>query len=93
MSEEFSYRVKGFSAGGRIWRVNEMASVDDAYQGIARDLLISRVTFREEAATRETELTVISPEAFDKGPVGGRRTNKAGKSKPSGALDGTAKPL
>lgn len=98
--EEATYRVRGFGVGGRLWRVNELAAVSDAYQGIERDMLISTVTFREEEGqTRETELTVTSPEAFDKGATGGRRTNlprskaKATAKAGSGGLDGTAEPL
>lgn len=98
-SEEPNYRVKGFGVDGRLWRVNEMTHVSDSYQGIERDMLISRVVFREsEDDGRESEITVTSPEAFDKSPVGDRRTNKPGKSgkksgKATGALDGTAQAL
>lgn len=93
--EEATYRVKGFGADGRLWRVNELASVSDTYLDIERDMLISRVTFREDdGPTRETELAVSSPEAFAKGEVGSARTNLERKSSPSQAgLDGTAEAL
>lgn len=93
-SEEANYRVKGFGANGRLWRVNELAFVSDAFCGIERDMLISAVTFREDEQGRETELTVSSPEAFAKGGAGASRTNLKSRSKASsGALDGTAEAL
>ncbi|MFA7416125.1 MAG: Mu P family protein, partial [Rhizobium sp.] len=93
-SEDMTYTVKGFDVGGRLWRVNEIAGVSDAYQDIERDMLISRTVMREDESGQQTDLTVTSPEAFDKAPTGNRRTNKKGKSaKASGPLDGTAQGL
>ena len=94
-SEEANYRVAGFGANGRLWRVNETTYVSDAFAGIERDLLISRVTLREtDDQGREAELTVTSPEAFDRKATGSRRTNlKRGKKGPKGPLDGTAEAL
>lgn len=94
-AEEQSYVVHGHSAKGRVWRVNEMTYVSDAYLGVERDLLISRVVYRDGEQGEETELTVTSPEAFDKAPTGARRTNlpKSGKAAKVGTLDGTAEPL
>lgn len=97
--EEASYRVAGFGVGARLWRVNELAFVSDAFQGIERDMLISRVTFREDdTPTRETELGVSSPEAFAKGEIGSARTNlkrssTAVQTPGDGGLDGTAEAL
>lgn len=92
--EEFTHTVKGHTVNGQIWTVNQLASVSDAFLGVYRDLLISRVAYREDSAGIVTELTYESPEAFDKAPVGDRRTNKAGKAgKRSGPLDGTASAL
>ena len=95
-AEEANYRVHGFSVAGRVWRVNEMTYVSDAFQGIERDMLVSKVVFRvSEDDGEETEITVTSPEAFDKGKVGGRRKNLKSKSKTgaSGPLDGSAEAL
>jgi len=109
-SEEISYTVWGFRAGAnemseaRLWRVNEMVYVSDAYQLIERDMLISRVTFRETDEGRVSELTISSPEAFDAEPVKDRRENKKGKGAKGGKrgrkrkgkggpLDGTANSL
>jgi len=84
---------------GRLWRVNEMVYVSDAYQLIERDMLISKVEFRESNEGRITELTITSPEAFDAEPVKDRRKNKKGKrgrkgkKGKGGALDGTANAL
>lgn len=92
--EEFTHTVKGHTTNGQIWTVNQLASVSDAFLGVYRNLLISRVAYREDEAGVVTELTYESPEAFDKEPVGDRRTNKAGKGKKSStALDGTAEGL
>lgn len=101
-SEEIAYRVKGFSANGRLWRVNEIVPIEDSFQDVFRDMLISRVTFLMDDNGCETEIAVTSPEAFDNKPVKGRRKNlksrkksvkksKSGKS--SGPLDGTASAL
>lgn len=94
-SEEANYRVQGFRANGQLWRVNEMTYVSDAFSGIERDLLISRTAMREsDQSGRETELTVTSPEAFDKGETGSRRTNQKRRSKgPQKGLDGKAEAL
>lgn len=96
-SETFSYTVRGFGVGGRLWRVNELVSVDDNFLDLHRDMLVSRVTYTEdESGAALTELTVKSPEAMDGEATGGRRTNRQGKGKSkgrSGALDGTAEVL
>ncbi|HEV2501600.1 MAG TPA: Mu P family protein [Mesorhizobium sp.] len=93
-SEETNYRVHGYSVGGRVWRVNEMTYVSDAFQGIERDMLISTVTFRKDEGGEETELTVTSPEAYDKKAAGSRRKNlQSKKSAGTGKLDGTAEKL
>ncbi len=94
-SEELTHTVVGFGVDGKLWKVNQMASVSDDYQDIYRDLLITRVKNRQDEGGKLTELTLMSPEAFDKLPVGKRRTNAKGKGKKkkSGPLDGTAKGL
>ena len=93
-AEEANSRVHGYSVGGRVWRVNEMTFVSDAFQGIERDMLISTVTFRKDESGEETELTVTSPEAYDKKASGSRRKNLKGKkSVGTGKLDGTAEKL
>lgn len=102
-SEEISYRVHGYKANGRLWRVNEMVEVSDSFQDVFRDMLISRVTFlQQEDSGCETEIAVTSPEAFDNKPVKGRRKNLKGRKKggkkskgkgSGGPLDGTASAL
>lgn len=105
-SEEITYRVHGYSVDGRLWMVNEIVPVSDAFQDVERDMLISRVTYHYDENGEETEIAVTSPEAFDKDPVKGRRKNlkskkKQGKKKSvkgkgkksSGPLDGTASGL
>jgi prophage tail gpP-like protein len=92
--EEFVHTVKGHTAGGQLWTVNQLASVSDAFLGVERDLLISRVAYREDDAGIVTELTYESPEAFDKAPTGDRRINKTSRSKAgAGSVDKTAAPL
>lgn len=91
-SEEMRYSVPGFTANGKLWRVNELAYVSDAYQCLERDMLICGVRMTEDDSGRQTELTIISPEAFDNRPVKGRRKNKKGKAG-HGKLDGKAAPL
>jgi prophage tail gpP-like protein len=93
-SEELTYTVKGHSVNGSLWRPNELVPVADAFQDVNREMLISAVRYIENEGERTTELTVTSPEAFDKGATGSKRTNAPSKSaKSSGALDGTAKAL
>lgn len=81
---------------GELWTVNQQVAVSDAFLGIERDLLISAVRYAE-ADEITTDISVCSAEAFDKEPVGKRRTDKAGKGKASkkssGPLDGTAEAL
>lgn len=89
-SEEMRYTVAGHMANGRAWKVNELVFVSDAFQSLEHDMLISGVSFRESDEGKITELTLISPEAYDNRPVKGRRKNKKGKT---GALDSKAKAL
>lgn len=94
--EQVNYTVNGFGAGGRLWRVNEMVPVEDAFMAINRDMLISKLTMREDGSGRTTSLTVTSPEAFDKGETGSRRTNAPARKtsgSSSGGLDTTAESL
>ncbi|WP_084174660.1 phage baseplate assembly protein [Afifella pfennigii] len=95
-AEDLQTRVHDFRANGALWKVNQLAFVSDRYQGIERDLLISRTVYRYDEKGAETELTLSSPEAFDARPIGGRRTNKRSGGKASrsgGGLDGTAEAL
>lgn len=92
-SEEVTETVKGFGANGRLWRVNEIAEVSDAFQDIERDMLITRVTNRSDDAGDVTELTLMSPEAFDAQPVGTRRKNRTRRKTTAGNLDSSARGL
>lgn len=96
--EEANYTVHGFGVGGRLWRVNELVSVEDSFCDIFRDMLISAVVFREdEGGGRTTDITVTSPEAYEKGGSSGRRKNTGSRGSSGGSsgggLDGTANPL
>lgn len=93
--DEQTYTVKGHEANGQLWTVNQVVPVSDAFLGIERDLLISAVRYAE-AEEITTDISVCSAEAFDKEPVGKRRTNKTGKGKAktsAGPLDGKAEAL
>ena len=95
-AEALVTRVHGFRANGELWKVNQLAYVSDAFQGIERDELISRTAFRYDERGEETELTLTSPEAFDAQPVASRRTNQKSRSKTKAkpkALDTTAEAL
>ncbi len=93
--DEQTYTVKGHEANGELWTVNQVVAVSDAFLDIERDLLISAVRYAE-ADKITTHISVCSAEAFDKEPVGKRRTNKSGKGKAkksTGSLDGKAEAL
>ncbi|RSB91893.1 Mu P family protein [Rhizobium sophoriradicis] len=92
-SEEVTVTVKGFGVNGQLWRVNEIAEVSDAFQDIERDMLVVRVSNRSDEAGDVSELTVMSPEAFDAEPTGKRRTNRTRRKTTSGNLDNTARGL
>lgn len=96
-SEEFSLTVKGHEVAGVLWTVNQLVDVSVAFLDVDRELLISRVSYVEDYSGIATEITVCSPEAFDKEPVAGRRTNRKArtsqKAQPSAPLDGTASAL
>ncbi|WP_018701395.1 phage baseplate assembly protein [Amorphus coralli] len=94
-AEELVTWVHGFRANGKLWRINQLAFVSDAYQGIERDLLIARTVYRYDEQGELTEMALSSPEAFDERPVDRRRTNQksrsTAKAKPAPkALDTTA---
>lgn len=97
-SEEITYVVHGHDVNGRPWLPNQIVPVSDAWLDVERDMLISKVTYREDDDGRTTDIGVVSPEAFDARPVGDRRSNKPGKKakkakKKTGPLDGTAHAL
>ncbi|MGX1099271.1 phage baseplate assembly protein [Amorphus sp. MBR-141] len=95
-AEALVTRVHGFRANGELWKVNQLAYVSDAYQGIERDELISRTAYRYDYLGEITEMTLTSPEAFDARPVASRRTNQKSRSKTKAkpkALDTTAEAL
>lgn len=94
--DEQTYTVKGHEANGQLWTVNQLVPVSDAFLSIERDMLISAVRYIEDESSINTDISVCSAEAFDKEPVGKRRTNKSGKSAKnasSGQLDGRAEAL
>ncbi|MBB4122910.1 phage baseplate assembly protein [Martelella radicis] len=92
-AEEITYVMKGHSVDGALWRPNTIVPVSDAFNDIARDMLISKVTFiqnNDDGAI--TSLAVTSPDAFQEGdPKRKQRKNKV--AKPKKALDTTAEPL
>lgn len=93
-SEEFTLTVKGHDVNEALWTVNQLVDVSDEYLDVHRELLISRVSYLEDASGCSTDISVCSPEAFDKEPTGKRRTNRKAKKKgKSGSLDGTASAL
>lgn len=77
-AEELTTSVWGYSVGGAPWRVNQLPMVRDNFQGIFRPMVISRTSKRYDDGGRITELNLTSPESFDKGSVGTRRTNQQG---------------
>ena len=94
--EEVTVTVKDYGIGGKLWKVNQLPHVNDAFQGINRDMLISRISYRCDEGGEISEMTVKSPEAFDKKKTGNRRKNakRSGKGKKSaGPLDGSARAL
>lgn len=94
-SEEFTLTVKGHTVNDKLWTVNQLVEVSDAYLDVYRDLLISRVGWIEDYSGCVTDITVCSPDAFDAEPVGNRRTNRKSKkqTKPAASLDGSAEAL
>lgn len=102
-AESLEYEVKGYRGeNGQLWRPNEISAVSDAFLDVERDMLVAGVTYRySEDGGEVTALRVTSPDAYDREPVGERRTNRQGQRKgrkrassgPSGPLDSTARPL
>lgn len=94
------HTVKDFRAGssgataslleraGALWRPNQLVFVEDAYQGVSRDMLIAAVAYRfTERRGAHTKLKLVGPSAFDLLPEGEREQNH------QTALDSTAKGL
>ncbi len=94
-SDDLTHTVKGFEVNGTLWTVNQLVHVSDPFQDRERDQLISNTRYVEDSSGAVTEITVCSPDAFDTGEVGNRRTNQRGKAgkTSSGALDSTAEAL
>lgn len=85
---------------GKLWRVNQMVSVDHRMLGVDQDLLISSITWSLSDKGHTTELTVNPIEAFEPNPNKSRLERKAktgGKSKSgvnwTGAKPYTESPL
>lgn len=96
LAVELVHVVRGFKANGSLWRVNQMATVEDNWQDIFRDLLVSKLSYRHsEGDGPKTELTLVDPDAFDPGASPKKnRAAKHGKKKASaGPLDATAEAL
>lgn len=79
-SRRLTYTVPGWrGASGALWRPNTLARVDDAFLGIARELLIVSVTFLLSAEDGTvTELEVAPPEAFERLPEAEERGKGGG---------------
>lgn len=95
-ADELMLTVKGHEDNGLLWTVNQLVYVSEPFQDYERDQLISKTRYIEDSSGAVTEITVCSPDAFDTGPVGNRRTNQRGKTggtTSSGALDNTAEAL
>ncbi|MCX5497331.1 Mu P family protein [Kaistia dalseonensis] len=96
-SETIEHSVKGFGSGDAIWRPNTLAFVDDAYQGVNRDMLIAGVTLAFDEQGEATHLGLTGPEAYDTEPEGDRRKDhrrrtaaSTKKTSAPKALDSTA---
>ena len=63
---------------GGLWRPNQQVSVDDAFQGVNRVMLISGVTYIFNDKGPRTDIRVKSLEAYDLAPEDGRRDNEPG---------------
>jgi prophage tail gpP-like protein len=61
-----TYTVTGWEHAAGLWLPNRLVTVQDDYQGINGDLIISQVRFTaEEEAGSKTELTCCKKEAFE----------------------------
>lgn len=81
-AEEYTHSVKGHTVNGALWMVNQLVTVSDAWLEVERELLISKVKFKESSSGATTDITSCSPEAFDTKDTGKRRTNTRAKKKP-----------
>lgn len=95
---QFEGEVRDWRINGGLWRPNELVMVDDAYQDLNRDLLVSGICYNYNERGERTQLRLVGPEAYDLIPMDDRKKNrkrkgKKGSGKGSGALDGTARGL
>jgi len=93
---QFEGEVRDWRINGGLWRPNELVMVDDAYQDLNRDLLISGICYSYNDQGERTRLRLVGPEAYDLIPMANRKKNrkrKGKKGKGGGALDGTAQGL
>ncbi|MFG1466754.1 Mu P family protein [Xanthobacter sp. DSM 24535] len=88
-SEELTYQVRGFRHNGRLWRPNELGMVQDAFQGVYREMLIAGVAYQYDDEGAATHLRVTGPEAYDMQDEGTRRKNHKSQQ----PLDRHAEPL
>ncbi len=66
MSQQAQYTVKGWSANGELWKPNALVSVQDAYVGINKDMLIASVQYRADNHGMTTTLGLAGRTAFDR---------------------------
>lgn len=96
-AETLTYSVRDWRAGPerRLWRPNELATVDDPMAGILGDMLITAVTYRySEQDGTLAELRLTGPEAFDLLPEAeDERPATRRRRDAARPLDGTARPL
>ena len=77
-SEQVDYEVSGWRAPGGLWRLNQLAMVEDNYSLISRQMLIHRIAYQYSARGELTRLGLCGPEAYDREPAGDRRQAKGG---------------
>lgn len=77
-SEALTYKVLDWRAGSekKLWRLNELAAVDDPYAMIAGDMLIASITYGYDEQGSITAMKLVGPEAYDLIPEGSRRRGR-----------------
>ena len=92
-SEALSYRVLDWRAGkdDRLWRPNELVSVNDQLAGIGGDMLIASVVYSYSPDGAVTRLELVGPEAYDLEPIEPRQRARRNARRAGG--DGRANEL
>lgn len=81
-STKLDYQLEDFRINGALWKLNQLTEVNDSYENVFGDMLISSLEQSYDDKGDHTRLRLVGPEAYDPEPGqdGGNSGGGGGKS-------------